>query len=235
MPVVTYTRATSVAELPGLSPAAAAVLQRQGLRTAGQLAAAVKNGTITSVPAITRAYAQHPPVVMSLALAKEIGRKLLRGLRSAHPALAAQSTIVGSLRRNRPRIGDIDILVAIPCTDIDLDAAVRRAHGTVLATFARGPARCSCILQLLIRDRPIRVAFDLFSAPPTEWGTALLHHTGSSQFNIRMRAHAKAVGYSLSQHGLKSLSTGRVRRFMTEAAVFAALRMANRPPEMRQR
>jgi DNA polymerase/3'-5' exonuclease PolX len=228
MPAITYTRATAVDALPGAAPVLA-TLRRRRIRTAGQLAAALAAGTVDA-PAITRAYATHPPAAVPLGAARAVARRLLRCLRAAHPEMGAFAAVVGSVRRRRPRVGDIDILVSVPCDAIDLAAVVRRAGGEVLAEFASGAARRSCILL----TAGTRIALDLFSAPPREWGTALLHHTGSARYNIRVRAHARAAGFSLSQHGLRSLASGRVRRFSTEAAVFAALHITPRPPEARQ-
>ena len=46
---------------------------------------------------------------------------------------------------------------------------------------------------------------DIFAYPHLQFAFAILHATGSRDFNIQLRKHALGLGWSLSEHGLKSV------------------------------
>jgi len=97
--------------------------------------------------------------------------------------------VAGSLRRECKTIHDIDLVIMGNSRDIA--ACLQDVH----------------INQ--IGDRRIR--FEYLSIPidvccvsfEWEWDPMLLHHTGSCEFNIFMRAIAKAKGYKLNEYGLE--------------------------------
>ena len=60
--------------------------------------------------------------------------------------------------------------------------------------FVQGDAKVS--------GRKGEIQVDLNFTTVEAMGSALLHHTGSAQFNVFTRSRAKRQGYSLSQHGL---------------------------------
>lgn len=234
MPAREIRRSSPVAALPGLTAERAAALRRQGLRTVAELAAALRAGR-ARVPAIAAAYALHPPRPrMPLTLAERFSAALVRGLRAEHPQHRFVPT--GSLRRRRPRVGDLDILTTLPASRARVAEAAARAGGEALAQFARGADKSSWIVQLPdAQGRMHRIPLDVFHAPAAEWGSALVHFTGSRAFNIRLRAHARRQGHSLSQHGLRPLAGGPVRRFATERALFSAVGFRWHAPADRQK
>lgn len=68
--------------------------------------------------------------------------------------------------------------------------------------------------------------------PREAFATALLHFTGSADFNRRLRLHAKRHGLKLSDLGLRN-SQGNLLTFKTERQVFEALGVEWVPPEQR--
>ena len=60
--------------------------------------------------------------------------------------------------------------------------------------FVQGAAKVS--------GRKGEIQIDLNFTTVEAMGSALLHHTGSAQFNVFTRSRAKRQGCSLSQHGL---------------------------------
>ena len=59
---------------------------------------------------------------------------------------------------------------------------------------------------------PIRTQVDLFLVEEKDLPYALFHYTGSSTYNIRTRAHAKAHGMLLNQYGVFDVNTKRRAR-----------------------
>ena len=131
-------------------------------------------------------------------------------------------SIAGSVRRRRPEPNDIDI-VLIPkpfmwnqiqtSMRAELDARQGIA-GTQLIRmyipFANAPAP----------DRHIQV--DFYAATEQTWGTILLIRTGSTDHNIRLCTHAKALDMMLSaSRGV--IEKGKVVASKTEEEIFKAL------------
>jgi DNA polymerase (family 10) len=78
---------------------------------------------------------------------------------------------------------------------------------------------------------------------PGTAGTYLLHFTGSAAHNVRLRARARDLGWSLSEHGVARLAedgsvaegpAADVRTFETEAAAYAFLGLPFIEPELRE-
>lgn len=160
---------------------------------------------------------------MLLAHALETAEELILALRAAAPKLH-QATYAGSLRRGRPTVGDLDILVAAD----DAPAVVRTF--TTLPLVARiesaGDEKASILLHNGTKA-------DLIAVPPTLWGSALQHFTGSKAHNIRFRELALARGLSFSEHGFRR-ADGTMLTCATEDEVYAAIDLPWIPPELRE-
>lgn len=64
--------------------------------------------------------------------------------------------------------------------------------------------------------------------------SALLHFTGSSTFNQKIRSHAKSLGYKLSEYGLEPLTHGKLSPTInSEKDIFDILLLKYIPPEKR--
>jgi DNA polymerase (family 10) len=129
--------------------------------------------------------------------------------------------VAGSLRRKKPDIGDIDILI---CTD-KRNAATNKfcESGTVLV---KGDKKISKIVG--------GIQIDMRFTKPDEWGAALLYFTGSKNFNKRMRSSALSKGWTLNEYELKEEATGRHIAGETEQSIFDALGWKWTEPEMRE-
>ena len=140
--------------------------------------------------------------------------------------------IAGSLRRGRPHVGDID-LVVLPKDRAALRERLARncrletrGDQNVIATMANG-------LQLdvfMARD----AESSLFDTVPSNWGTLLLCRTGSKEFNVWLAQQAKAQGLHWNPYrGVEQ--RGQVIAGETEEAVLAALGVDWVKPEDRER
>jgi DNA polymerase (family 10) len=146
---------------------------------------------------------------------------IVEGVR-AHPAVI-RAEVCGSLRRRKETIGDLDVLFSSADPAPVLDAFVRRPE--VAAVLAHGPTKAS--VRLLDG-----VQCDLRGVTDAQFPFALHYFTGSKEHNIAVRRRALARGYSLNEYSLTG--PGGPVACRTEADLFAALGLAEIPPELRE-
>jgi DNA polymerase (family 10) len=131
----------------------------------------------------------------------------------------------GSLRRRRSTIGDLDLLAAV-----DSAGPLFKALEDLLEVdrvLAAGTDKTS----ILMSDGP---QVDLMVCPPADWGTHLVHFTGSKEHNVALRGRALDRGLSLSEKGFKVVETGELQHVATEEEVYARLDLPWIPPELRE-
>lgn len=120
--------------------------------------------------------------------------------------------ITGSYRRLESSSGDIDILITHrnpPQNIEDLFKTIIKKlkdQNYITDVFAEGGKKCLAVCKLK-RHKTFR-RIDLLFSSKHEYPFALLYFTGDAQFNVNMRTYCQSKGYSLSEHGLKSESTG---------------------------
>ncbi len=161
-----------------------------------------------------------------------LARAICRGIKSPHDV---ETVVVGSLRRGEKQVGDIDILVVSPRirSDVFSDLLIESRAIDGYSVLSCGPRRCCLLLRVGAAD----IRCDLFYATRRELPFALLHHTGSREYLMRMRYIAKMKGYILNQYGLYHRdSREQVRgKFIDEKDVMLFLGMREREPSMRHR
>jgi DNA polymerase/3'-5' exonuclease PolX len=152
-------------------------------------------------------------------------------LMAAKPA-TLDGVIVGSYRRGRPDSGDIDMLLT-GSGSLTAFVEALQAQGYIREILAHGDHKCMAIASLpLPSGTPRRL--DLLITPPEEFPFAVLYFTGSDGFNVKMRSHALTRGYTLNEHGIARLTSGRaVHGIRTERDIFALLKMVWREPHER--
>jgi len=228
---------TGVRELlrvPGVGPRTAGRLYRElGITSLAELKRAAEEGRLATLKGFGAkmiegilqgiSVAERQERRMLLAHALETAEELILALRTAAPALR-QATYAGSLRRGRPTVGDLDILVAADDTP-----AVVRAF-TTLPLVARVESAGDEKASILLHNG---TQADLIAVPPALWGSALQHFTGSKAHNIRFRELALARGLSFSEHGFRR-ADGTVLTCATEEEVYAAVDLPWIPPELRE-
>lgn len=148
--------------------------------------------------------------------------------------------IAGSIRRRRPVVNDID-LVVLPkagreaalrerCTRnarrVQVDGSV-----TLIVYLPYPPAGPEGLqLDIWIANQPTR---DLFGGTPTNFGSLLLMRTGSREHNIHLICVAEKLGLKWNPyHGVFSGRQCVARE--TEEDIFRALGLAFVPPERRE-
>ncbi len=137
---------------------------------------------------------------------------------------AADLTAAGSVRRQEPTVGDIDIL----CTSNDPNAVIaaftrwERAE----AVLAEGETKASVWLNGGLQ-------IDLRVLPAHLYGNLLQHFTGSREHNIQLRELAVRKNLRVSENGIVDLTDGTTTTCRTEAEVYAKLGLPFIPPELR--
>ena len=90
---------------------------------------------------------------------------------------------------------------------------------------------------MVLRSSRATVVVDFFLAYAHEVPYAMLHHTGSAEFNIHTRAKAKHLGLRLNQYGLYyRRNNSRVRnwkKLKTEKDVLTRLQITYKEPNER--
>lgn len=223
-----------VMKVPGIGPKLAKRLYDEiGVASLSDLAQAVQAGRVRQVrglgpkaeQAIARALAQMEEVRgrTPLGEALELGRSLLEEVRKAPGVIQAE--LAGSLRRMAETVGDLDIVAAAEESAPVMERFTSMAG--VDEVLAKGQTKSSIVVRGGLQ-------VDLRVVPPESFASALHHFTGSKEHHVRLREHAKARGYSLSEYGLKELATGRVVHPESEEELYRLLGMPYIPPELRE-
>jgi hypothetical protein len=150
--------------------------------------------------------------------------------------------VAGSIRRGRPTVGDIDLVLlpkpgareAIRARCLQRARLVSEGEQTLVCEMVL-PARWQHpggVLQLdLWFARPAEA--DLLGARPGNWGTLLLCRTGSKEHNIRLAQRAATRGLHWQPH--QGLFRGReLVAAETEESIFDALGLQWIPPGFRE-
>jgi DNA polymerase (family 10) len=208
------------------------LFREQGIASLADLERAVDAGALTGVARLGKksidnikrgilafkGRQKRTPLGLALPLAREAIAYLERGSPAADVAFA------GSLRRQEPTVGDIDIV----CTSAEPAAVI--AHFTrwerAEAVLAEGSTKASIWLAGGLQ-------IDLRVLPATVYGNLLQHFTGSREHNIQLRELAVRKGLRVSENGILDVASGDNLTCRTEEEVYAALGLAYIAPEMR--
>jgi DNA polymerase/3'-5' exonuclease PolX len=130
--------------------------------------------------------------------------------------------VAGSIRRRRPRVNDIDI-VLIPSDLWTLHAEVKKM-GTVKAAGAK-------IMRVIAGE----IQVDLYIATRETWATLMLIRTGSVENNIRLCSRAKEMKWQLHADG-SGLFNDKGERIAgdSEISIYNALGLRYQEPWERQ-
>jgi DNA polymerase (family 10) len=220
--------------VPGLGPKKIALIWKElGITSLRELTAAAREGKLRSVPGMgAKSEALIVKGIESLArrtgrvplgrawpLAQQIvaALKKVPGVRTAEPA--------GSLRRMRPTVGDLDILVASAESPPVMEAFTTLPG--VMRVLGSGETKSSIEFADGVRAQ-------VWVHPPEKFGTALQYATGSKDHNVQLRQLALEKGLSLSEHSLSKTDGSGEILCATEEKVYAALGLPWIPPELRE-
>jgi DNA polymerase (family 10) len=224
---------TELLKVPGIGPRTAGRLWREmGISNLAELEAAARSGALRGKPGIggkteanilaaierLRARPDRLPLFRVYDVARAV-KERLRALPSITDADAA-----GSVRRWQPTVGDLDFVAA----STDPPAAIRAfvQFPEVGSVVAQGETEARVLLSAGVQA-------DLRTVHPEAYGSLLQHFTGSKEHNIQLRELASTKGLSISEYGVKRLSTGETKPCATEEDVYRMLGLDLIPPEIR--
>ena len=237
--------------VPDLGPKKIQVLRAElGVASLADLEAACRAGRVRGLrgfgerteakilDGIQRAREQAGEHRVVLADALVAGREIVTWLLGEPTAEKVE--LAGSARRGKELVGDLDVVAA---------SRDPRAVGDRLTDFARvesvtgrGDTKTSVRLAG-------GLAVDLRVVPPEDYATLLHHLTGSKAHHVRLRGHAREMGYTLSEWGLHRFPDGTPTpvgdaagsllpqdkvAIGSEEALYAALGLPFVPPELRE-
>jgi len=159
---------------------------------------------------------------MVLPLAQEIADNILEYLKKEKAVTEAYP--LGSLRRKKSTIGDVDI------------AVTSNNPKKVIEHFTNYPYKDRLIEKGEITSSIVlsgNKQVDLMVLNPDQIGSLLQHFTGSKEHNVKLREYAIKKGYSLSEKGIK-LKDGTLKKFDDEEKFYNFLGLAWIPPEIRE-
>jgi len=220
--------------VPGMGPKKIALIWKElGITKLSELEKAAKAGELRDLPGMgEKSEAQIIEGIASLARrsgriplgrAWPLAQEIIGVLLDVEGVVAAETA--GSLRRMRPTVGDLDILVAAPDS-----APVMEAFTTlpgVLRVLGKGEFKSSIEFTDGVRAQ-------LWVHPPEEFGTALVYATGSKDHNVRLREMALDKGLSLSDHNFAKTDGSGEILCATEEEVYKTLGLPWIPPELRE-
>lgn len=136
--------------------------------------------------------------------------------------------IVGSIRRRKETIGDVDILIESKNSAPVMDFFT--SMDGVLQVLAKGDTKSAVLLKSGIQ-------VDLRVVDKKSYGAALSYFTGSKDHNVALRKVAIEYGMKLNEYGLYKISDDGEEKYVageTEGDIYSALKMDYIPPELRE-
>ena len=231
----------ALTSVEGVGPKTVGTLYRElGIETVDDLEAAARAEEIRDVSGFGAKTEQN--ILDNVAFARQASERELvgkarpygdrvRDYLAEHDAVA-RVELAGSIRRWRPTIGDVDVLVG----SADADA--------VVAAFTDWPPADDVIeagtSKASIRADDFRV--DLRVVVPEEFGSALQYFTGSKDHNVTLRNRAIERELKVNEYGIFDVSdtdsddqrAGARIAGDTEASMYEALDLPWIPTELRE-
>lgn len=230
-----------ITRINGVGPKKAGLFWKElNITSMADLEKAAKEGKLADLPRMGKK-SQQKILDGIAALSRHTGRmRLGRALPAAQSILdrlmelpqAQEGVIAGSIRRGKPTIGDVDILIASDDAQPIMDTFV--AMSEVARVLGHGPTKSSVELNSGLQ-------VDVRVLPKARWGTALSYFTGSQAHNVRLRQIALDKGLSLNEHALSPIDENKniiedAEKVLcaTEEEVYAALDLPWVAPELRE-
>lgn len=136
--------------------------------------------------------------------------------------------IVGSYRRGSSDSGDIDVIFTSDNLQIfDKIIETLKKENIIKETLSKGKHKSMTICKINEESTGRRVDFMITSKE--DYPFAILYFTGNKDFNVKMREHAKKIGYTLNEYKFKDVE----KIFSSERDIFEYLKLSYVEPSKR--
>jgi len=166
---------------------------------------------------------------MELDKAKVIAEELISLLSPA----CNRIVIAGSIRRQKPDVGDIELLVIPRANYLDKMLDKLMMQNILAMRLNKRGSRTYGPKNKLMVHLPSGMAVDIFSATEENWGMALFVRTGPKEWNIKAMSRFRQLGMQGHAYGGVTLVSGIPFECPTESIVFNLLGWPYTPPEKR--
>jgi DNA polymerase (family 10) len=219
--------------VPGLGISKATLIHQElGIDTIEELEEAARDGRLAKLPKFGPKTAER--VLAGISFARDRGRKTLyyRALLQAvvlqesverHPDVT-EAIIAGAVRRHNEVVGDIDIVAV--CDADPVEVAQSFANATAVKEVIGSGSRVSIIY---VDD----TCMNLWCTRPEDAGLTLWRATGSADHVVELTSYADDKGFNLEDDRLVD-NKGKPRKVASESELFAALKLDDIVPEMRE-
>jgi DNA polymerase (family 10) len=203
-----------------------------GITSISELERAAAEGKISKLKGFSKS--KEEKIIKTIQLSKKIKNRYLLG--DIYPLIkkiekrlnerknVSRCLVVGSFRRMKETIGDIDILIATNEPEEVIDFFVSMPE--IQEIKGRGKAKAFVELRN-------GVDVDLLVVPEESFGSAAQYFTGNKDHNIALRNVAISMDFHLNEWGLYNKKGSRVAGF-DEEGIYESLDLQYIPPELRE-
>ncbi len=189
---------------------------------------------------------------MLLSFAEPIAQEIVETLKNYPEVKSAD--VVGSLRRMKETVGDIDIVAALQDrkseirnpkseTNSNNQKSNDQNNKRLIDRFVKEDFVAKIVNQgdtkaTIINKNNVQIDLEILAKK--EYGSLLQHFTGSKDHNIALRTWAEEHGFSISEHGIKKVTsnkrqvTNKIIKCSKEEEVYKTLGMDTPVPELRE-
>lgn len=162
---------------------------------------------------------------MVLPVAAQVADRMIKFIKEDHQT--DKAVTLGSLRRRKETVGDVDIAVTSHNPQKTIDHFIDYPYKE--RVIEKGTITASLLVS---GGKQV----DLMVLPPDSFGSLLQHFTGSKDHNVHLREIAIKKGFSLSEKGIKIKSGKKetMKKFASEEEFYEFLGMDWVPPEIRE-
>ena len=219
--------------LRGFGPGTMKILyEKLKITSISELEKAASEGKISKLKGFSKTKEEN--ILKTIQLSKQNKRRYLLGdvyplikkieIRLTRQDNVIRCVVVGSFRRMRETIGDIDILVSTEEPEKVIDFFVNMPE--VVETKGKGRAKAFVKLRN-------GIGVDLLVVPEGSFGSASQYFTGNKDHNISLRNLAISMNLHLNEWGLYNKG-GKKIAGTNEQEIYETLQLQFIPPELRE-
>lgn len=217
----------------GFGPKTMKILyEKLGITSIAELEKAASKGKISELKGFSKS--KEEKIIKTIQLSKKIKNRYLLGelyplIKKIEKKLNGQKNVrrclvVGSFRRMKETIGDIDILIVTDEPEEVIEFFVSMPEIQEI----KGKGKAKAFVELTNG-----IAVDLLVVPEESFGSAAQYFTGNKDHNISLRNLAISMGLHLNEWGLYNKKRRRIAG-SDERAIYESLQLQYIPPELRE-